>query len=61
MKGTAMGVYSSAQFLGIFTGGLFAGMVFTYAGSCGIFCLNTCLAIIWLLIARHISLERKSL
>lgn len=46
-KGTAMGVYSSCQFLGIFAGGTLAGLLYQHHGSQGIFILNTLIAIIW--------------
>jgi MFS family permease len=47
-KGTAMGVYSSAQFFGIFVGGTAAGSIFTWGGVQGIFIFTTILAILWL-------------
>lgn len=50
-KGTAMGVYSSSQFLGIFAGGSIAGVLYQYSGSHGIFMFNTILCILWLLIS----------
>lgn len=50
-KGTAMGVYSSSQFLGIFAGGALAGVVFQYTGSMGIFIFNSAISLLWLLIA----------
>jgi MFS family permease len=50
-KGTGMGVYSTAQFLGIFLGGTVAGFAYKYTGSQGIFMINGLLAICWLLIA----------
>ncbi len=50
-KGTAMGVYSSSQFLGIFVGGALAGMMFQYAGNTGIFLFNTMISLVWILIA----------
>lgn len=50
-KGTAMGIYSSSQFLGIFVGGFAAGLLYQYAGSAGIFLSNALLGLIWLLIA----------
>jgi len=53
-KGTAMGVYSSCQFLGIFFGGFFAGFVFKQYGSAGIFSVNATLACIWFLISMKI-------
>ncbi len=50
-KGTAMGIYSSSQFMGIFVGGSLAGILYQYAGSSGIFFTNTILCFIWLFIA----------
>lgn len=46
-KGTAMGVYSSCQFLGIFAGGAVAGIVYLWQGSQGIFISNACVALLW--------------
>ena len=51
VKGTAMGVYSSLQFLGIFIGGIIGGMAHQRGGSAGVFGLTTALAAIWLLAA----------
>jgi MFS family permease len=51
VKGTAMGVYSSLQFLGIFIGGVIGGMAHQHGGSAGVFALTTMLAVVWLLAA----------
>ena len=51
VKGTAMGVYSSLQFLGIFVGGVIGGIAHQHGGSAGVFALTSALAIIWLLAA----------
>lgn len=51
MRGTAMSVYSCAQFLGIFVGGTLAGIAFSFGGVIAIFMLTTLFAIIWLSIA----------
>jgi MFS family permease len=51
VKGTAMGVYSSLQFLGIFIGGIIGGMAHQHGGSAGVFALTTALAVIWLIVA----------
>ncbi|HEY4737418.1 MAG TPA: MFS transporter [Xanthobacteraceae bacterium] len=51
VKGTAMGVYSSLQFLGIFIGGIIGGMAHQHSGSAGVFLLTTALAVIWLVAA----------
>jgi MFS family permease len=46
-KGTAMGVYSSCQFLGIFAGGSLAGLLYAHYGESGIFILNAGMALLW--------------
>ena len=51
VKGTAMGVYSSLQFLGIFIGGIIGGMAHQHGGSAGVFALTTALAAVWLIAA----------
>ena len=53
-KGTAMGIYSSSQFLGIFAGGTIAGVVYQYLGSQGIFIVNGAIALSWAGIAYFI-------
>lgn len=53
-KGTAMGVYSSSQFLGIFVGGAAGGWVlgaFAPHGVAAVFGLTATLALCWLLVA----------
>ncbi len=50
-KGSAMGIYSSCQFLGIFTGGLLGGVVLKFTGSNGVFIFCGALSLLWLLIA----------
>lgn len=50
-KGTAIGIYSSCQFLGIFLGGSIGGLVFSYFSVNGVFLFCTILAILWLLAA----------
>ena len=47
-KGTAAGVYSSSQFLGIFVGGAAGGWIHQNAGNAGIFLLSAGLALLWL-------------
>jgi MFS family permease len=51
VKGTAMGVYSSLQFLGIFIGGIIGGLAHQHGGNAGVFALTTALAAVWLLTA----------
>ena len=50
-KGTAMGVYSTSQFLGAFTGGVLGGWMHTHFGNQGVFLLGVGVALIWLLVA----------
>jgi len=45
-KGTAMGAYSTAQFLGIFAGGSLAGIVFQNFHYAGVFIMNALLGLI---------------
>ncbi|WED42608.1 MFS transporter [Legionella cardiaca] len=52
-KGTAMGVYSSSQFLGIFLGGLSAGALYDLGGNTAIFTVNACLGLIWFIISLY--------
>jgi MFS family permease len=50
-KGTALGVYSSLQFLGIFAGGALGGWINQHAGSSGVFVFTIVLALLWLIAA----------
>jgi len=50
-KGTAMGVYSSSQFFGIFIGGAVGGLVIQQWGFTGVFIFGALTAIILLLVA----------
>ena len=50
-KGTATGVYSSSQFLGIFAGGVLGGLAHQYLGDTGVFGLSAAIAAIWLVVA----------
>jgi len=50
-KGTAAGIYSSLQFLGIFVGGVGGGWVHQIASSGGVFFWSGGLALLWLLVA----------
>ncbi len=50
-KGMAMGIFSTAQFLGIFIGGVFGGWTFGHFGMNGIFGLNGIFVLIWLMLA----------
>ena len=50
-KGTAMGVYSSSQFMGAFLGGVLGGWVYGVWGIGGVFVLCAAAATLWVLIA----------
>ncbi len=50
-KGTATGVYSSSQFLGIFVGGMAGGWVHQRLGAAAVFEGAGALALLWLLVA----------
>jgi len=50
-KGTATGIYSSAQFLGIFVGGVVGGWAHQTVGTAGVFMLTAGIALLWLLAA----------
>ena len=50
-KGTAMGVYSSAQFFGIFIGGTVGGLVMQHWGISGVFIFGSIIAILFLVVA----------
>jgi len=50
-KGTAMGLYSSAQFLGIFVGGIVGGLAHQHGDAAGVFALTAGIALLWLLAA----------
>lgn len=50
IRGTAMGIYSTCQFLGIFAGATLAGLLYPHWGESGIFFCNATLCLIWLVI-----------
>lgn len=50
-KGTAMGVYSSSQFLGIFAGGTLAGFLYQSYTSQTIFMVNAAISLLWFAVA----------
>ncbi|MCI4680144.1 MFS transporter [Rhodoblastus acidophilus] len=50
-KGAATGVYSSAQFIGIFVGGAAGGWMLATTGAFGVFAMTIALALIWLAVA----------
>jgi MFS family permease len=50
-KGSAMGIYSSAQFFGIFIGGICGGWLFGHTGFLGVYLFCFGLAGLWLVLA----------
>lgn len=54
-KGTAMGVYSTSQFLGAFVGGIAGGWIHQVDGISGVFIAGALLTIVWLLVAKGMS------
>ncbi len=50
-KGTAMGIYSSSQFLGIFFGGTCGGLIVHQFGADSLFLFTSLIGIVWLLLA----------
>lgn len=58
-KGTAMGVYSSSQFLGAFVGGAVGGWMHGQYGLEGVFIGAAALAVIWLVAASGMHPPRK--
>lgn len=50
-KGTATGLFSSAQFLGIFAGGMLGGWAHQHWGTAGVFSVTVGLAFAWLIAA----------
>jgi len=47
-KGSAMGIYSSSQFIGAFVGGLGAGWLYGWVGSTGLYAVMALLCVIWM-------------
>lgn len=62
-KGTAMGVYSCSQFLGIFVGGALGGWIYGHFSINSVFYANAALALLWFIIANSMqttpAVERK--
>ncbi len=49
-KGTALGVYSTAQFLGAFVGGIVGGWCYAQQGAAGVFLFCGMMMLLWLLV-----------
>lgn len=58
LKGTAMGVYSTAQFLGAFVGGAGAGWIYGHAGATAVFVYAAVVAFAWLAVAAFMQAPR---
>ena len=50
LKGTALGIYSASQFIGIFCGGAIGGLLYQHAGMNGVHLFSLGLTITWLLV-----------
>ena len=59
-KGTAAGVFSSAQFVGIFAGGALGGLANAVSGTTGVFALTLIAALIWFATATTLRLAGHS-
>ncbi len=51
LKGLAMGIYSTSQFMGIFVGGSLSGWLYGHTGTNGVLLIMACLGILWFLAA----------
>jgi MFS family permease len=47
LRGTSMGVYSSSQFMGAFTGGALGGMMLSFTGAQAVFLMSGVAALLW--------------
>jgi predicted MFS family arabinose efflux permease len=57
-RGTAMGIYSTCQFLGTFAGGILGGWGLTSLGVDGLFILLAALLLVWVILATQMSSPR---
>lgn len=60
VKGSVMGIYSSSQFLGAFTGGLLGGTIASYFGEQSIFLVMAVFTLLWLIGAASMQELKKS-
>ena len=58
-KGTAMGVYSTSQFLGAFAGGAIGGWAHQHFGVTAVYLATALAALVWLLVASGMQNPRK--
>lgn len=54
-KGTAMGIYSTSQFLGVAIGGSLGGYVYGHAGAGAVFLVCAAIAVVWLVVSSTMS------
>lgn len=57
-KGTAMGLYSCSQFLGVFAGGILGGWLYQKAGLLAVFPFGVALSLLWLGLAYRMAPPR---
>ncbi|WP_160063298.1 MFS transporter [Psychromonas sp. L1A2] len=60
VKGSVMGIYSSSQFLGAFTGGVLGGLIASRFGEQAIFLVMAVISAIWLLVTMGMKPLKKS-
>ncbi|NQY64326.1 MAG: MFS transporter [Alteromonadaceae bacterium] len=60
VKGSVMGIYSSSQFLGAFTGGLLGGTIASHFGEQSIFLVMAGFSLLWLVAAASMQQLKKS-
>jgi predicted MFS family arabinose efflux permease len=58
LKGTAMGIYSSSQFMGAFLGGACGGWLYGQFGAVAVFAFSAAIAASWVLVAWFMSTPR---
>jgi MFS family permease len=57
-KGSAMGIYSSSQFLGIFVGGVLGGWLYGLAGFTGVYLFCIALSLLWFALSSFMQTPR---
>ena len=60
VKGSVMGIYSSSQFLGAFTGGVLGGLIASSFGEQAIFLVMAVISAVWLLVTMGMKPLKKS-
>ncbi|MDO6447570.1 MFS transporter [Colwellia sp. 1_MG-2023] len=60
VKGSVMGIYSSSQFMGAFTGGVLGGAIASQFGEQIIFLVMSCLGLLWFIAATGMKPLQKS-